>query len=111
MNSEAQDNPALVADLRQEFDRTMQFVNDVFPYGFGRRAGGKATPRARFESIAIGAKLALQAKPDLVAADVPDVQGWLDSEEFGQVTGSDGANATSRLRQRMNFVKIKLLNA
>jgi hypothetical protein len=33
------------------------------------------------------------------------------SEEFGQVTGADGANAKARLLGRMLFVKDKLLGA
>lgn len=109
MNDAAQQDPALLNKYRQIFHKTIAFVKDVFPYGFRKIAGGKATPRARFEAIAIGSKLALDAKPNLNVLEVADVGEWLDSEEFVRVTGSDGANAIARLRERIGFVQNKLL--
>jgi len=34
---------------------------------------------------------------------------WITSEEFIKITGSDGANAKSRLHGRINYVKVKLV--
>jgi Protein of unknown function DUF262 len=105
------------APLREEYQRrflrTMNFVNTVFPYGFRKTPGGNATPRARFEAIAIGSYRALQARPELESqpAGFFDVANWLDSEEFVEVTGSDGANALAKLRGRIGFVENKLVNA
>jgi hypothetical protein len=107
MNEEFVRKPELEAVYRERFERTMVFVKKFFPYGFRRSPTGKATPRTRFEAIAIGSWLALQRVPDLAPQNVAD---WLEGDEFKIVTGSDGANAVARLRQRMAFVENHLLN-
>lgn len=99
-------DPGLDAIYRERFTKTMDFVDRVFPYGFRKTPKGKATPRARFEAIAIGSYLALHSNPDL---DPGPVTEWLDGDDFKSVTGSDGANAIARLRERMAFVQQKLL--
>jgi len=109
MNQEAVADPQAIHRYRSEFDRTMAFIERVFPYGFRRNIRGKATPKARFEAIAIGSRLALAARPSLETDTPPNIQSWLESREFSDVTGSDGANAISRLRLRINFVKDNLL--
>ena len=80
----------------------------VFPDGFRRIPGGVATPRARFEAIAVGSWLALQQRPDM-ATETPDVTQWIASEEFKEIVGSDGANVTKRLRARLHYVRDRLL--
>lgn len=109
MNVAVQADPALLNSLEGDFNRAMDFVSRVFPYGFRKSYTGKATPRARFEAIAVGSKIALDEAPQLFNDKGVDVTGWLESEEFSKVTGSDGANAIARLRERMNYVKDKLL--
>lgn len=108
MNAKFADSPVLVETYRQRFFDMIRFVRTVFPYGFRRSEGGKATPRTRFEAIAIGSYLALQEDPPLVDR-APEVKIWLDSKEFKEITGADGANAVARLRGRMEFVRDKLL--
>jgi hypothetical protein len=107
-NAAFAEDPSLAAQYRDRFDNTMAFIQREFPYGFRRTPQGKATPRARFEAIAIGSYLALQERPDLKPTDVT---AWLDGDGFKGVTGSDGANAIARLRERMTFVKSRLLGA
>lgn len=102
-------NPNLINEYREEFLRVMEFISAVFPYGFRRNAKGKATPRARFESIAIGTRCALAERPDLAPEDVPDVMDWITDKAYSSVISSDGANAIAKLRERINFVKEKLL--
>lgn len=102
-------SPELIDAYRQDFHRVMDFISHAFPYGFKRNENGKATPRTRFESIALGVKFALNEDPHLNPARVPDVTDWLDSQEYKLVIGSDGANAIARLRERIRFVKDKLL--
>jgi hypothetical protein len=106
-------DPDLREQYKHRFLRTMNFVDGVFPYGFRKTPSGNATPRARFEAIAIGSYRALQARPELEAqsAEFFDVVNWLDSEEFVEVTSSDGANALAKLRGRIGFVEEKLVNA
>jgi hypothetical protein len=108
MNTAIEQTPALLATYRQRFIDTMDFIGNIFPWGFRRAATGNATPRARFEALAIGSYLAITQNPQLCIA-LPNPQGWLTSIEFLNITGSDGANAIARLRGRMNFVRDHLI--
>ena len=108
MTSHFATNPGAVDEYRQRFHHTMAFVHRVFPFGFRRTPRGIATPRARFEAIAIGSYLALQERPALATADI-DVRPWLTGEEFKSIISSDGANVISRLRTRLYFVRDRLL--
>ncbi len=111
MNVKLGAQPTLLESYRMRFLQTIEFISAVFPFGFRRSAKGKATPRARFEAIAVGSRLALDANPDLGAANVPAVEAWLTGEDFIQKTGSDGANAIARLRERSGFVRDRLLGS
>ncbi|BCF90103.1 DUF262 domain-containing protein [Paraburkholderia largidicola] len=107
-NKAFEEDPSLVDAYRERFHRTMAFVQKAIPYGFRRTPTGKATPRSRFEGIAIGTYLALQAKPDL-QPDPVKTEGWLKSERFIKEARSDGANAIGRLEGRIGFVRDSLL--
>ena len=108
MNSDASNKLVDLSVYRTRFVRTMAFVARNFPNGFRRGAGGTTTPRARFESIAIGSALAIREQPALAEAIV-DISEWIDGETFREITGSDGANAVNRLRGRINYVRDRLL--
>jgi hypothetical protein len=108
MNAAFGTEPSLEAAYRARFAEMVGFVTDIYPFGFRRRATTNATPRARFEAIAIGSYLAMQERPQL-QSDRPDVLRWIESEPFSNVTGADGANAIARLRGRIGFVKDRLL--
>ena len=110
MTAEFTDRPEAIAEYRQRFLDTMQFVARAFPCGFRRVPRGKATPRARFEAIAIGSYLALKERPTLGTQTV-NVTSWIDGAEFKRITGSDGANVIRRLRARLHFVRDRLLGA
>ncbi|MFM9968026.1 MAG: DUF262 domain-containing protein, partial [Burkholderiales bacterium] len=109
MNVRVTEEPILLARYRVQFEETMDFVERVFPHGFRRNSNGKATPRARFEAIAVGSRLALNQRPALVREPVASVLPWLSGDDFLKVTGSDGANAIARLRERTDFVRNRLL--
>ena len=108
MNEQFAADPTLVDTYRQRFLEVLTFVQRVFPMGFRRTAKGTATPRSRFEAIAIGSYLALRARPEL-ATVTPDVGDWIVSRDFQAVIGSDGANAIARLRRRLDFVRDRLV--
>ena len=108
MNAHLTENPTVADDYRERFARTMKFVEEAFPHGFRRTRDGVATPRARFEAIAIGTFLALKQNPTLTASQISVAQ-WLESEKFKEITGSDGANAIARLEGRIGFVRDRLL--
>jgi uncharacterized protein with ParB-like and HNH nuclease domain len=107
MNAAFEADTSLESLYRERFRRTMDFVRVVFPYGFRRTTTGKETPRTRFEAIGIGSYLALEERPNL-ATESPDVS-WVGSDEFKKVIGSDGANAIRRLRDRLDFVRTRLI--
>lgn len=111
MNQEFTENPALVDSYRARFIGVLNFVERNFPYGFKKNSNSRATPRSRFESIAIGVDRALVEEPAvaLCTAEHLDVSSWITSQEFQEITSSDGANAVSRLRGRIDFVKNKLV--
>jgi Protein of unknown function DUF262 len=110
MNERVTTSPGIIDLYKSEFTRTMKYIARVFPYGFRKSPTGRATPKARFEAIAIGTRLALSERPVLEAGDPPAVSTWLGSDEFSVITGSDGANAIGRLQQRLAFVRDKLLD-
>jgi hypothetical protein len=113
MNLMMSKSPELVDDYRKRFLDTMQFIDRAFPYGFRRGARLKATPRARFESIAIGSYLAMKDRPELreLPANQINVESWIAGDEFRKITGADGANGRARLAGRIDYVKDKLVNS
>lgn len=109
INAQLDEQKELAEQYRTKFDETMDFVARVFPYGFRKSEKARATPRARFEALAVGSRLAIDQKPELLNADVPDVESWLTGTDFINVTGSDGANVIAKLRERTGFVRDRLL--
>ncbi|MDE2823357.1 MAG: DUF262 domain-containing protein [Chloroflexota bacterium] len=110
MTSHLAAHPDAVKEYRRRFLDTMAFVERVFPIGFRRTPHGTATPRTRFEAIAVGSYLALKKCPALATANI-SVQEWLTSKEFESIIGSDGANVISRLQTRLHFVRDHLIGA
>lgn len=108
MNARFKESPTEVNQYRQRFMETMIFVKKVFPYGFRRTPNGVASPRARFEAIAIGSYAALTERPNLGTEVVPAAT-WAMEEEFRTITGGDGANGIARLKGRIDFVRRKLV--
>lgn len=96
-----------IGELREEFSRTLHFVDKHFPHGFAKTAGATTTPRVRFEAISVGVNLALRKKPDLVPR-LP-ITSWLDSEKFIELTTTHASNSAPRLRSRIEFVRDHLL--
>ena len=90
---------------KTDFLKMVDFVEKYFPYGFRKVKNAKSTPRVRFEAISVGVHLALQVNPDLVPASMD----WLDSEQFKEHTTSDASNSSTKLRDRVEFVKNSLL--
>ena len=92
--------------LKNDFDRVMNFVDTYFapPY-FARKGRDKATPRVRFEALSVGIHLALQQDPNLQPHDL----SWLDSQEFKFHTTSDASNNQGKLKARVEFVRDCLL--
>lgn len=94
--------------MKAVFDETLNFIRTVSPYGFTKSETGNQVPRVRFESIAVGAALALRADPT-VATRVADITPLLESDGFSNVTKSDAANVKSRLLNRIRLTRNWLL--
>ncbi|MFD4549409.1 DUF262 domain-containing protein [Streptomyces sp. NPDC058466] len=110
-NAEFLENPGMADAYKQRFQKMLSFVEQAFPYGFRRTENGKATPRARFEAIAIGSHLAIEARPDLASDPSRADVSWLAGSEFTKATGADGANARARLEGRIGFVRTHLVES
>lgn len=95
------------ASLENQFVNVLKFANKYFPYGFTKGPNQNTTPRVRFEALAVGTNLALQAKPNLV----PKNLDWLESEDFKKHTRSDASNSRPKIKSRIEYVRDKLLEA
>ena len=92
-------------EMKQRFQRMIEFVSRHFPNGFAKGPNAKTTPRVRFEAISVGVHLALKRRPDLV----PQSVAWQDSEEFRQHTTTHASNSGPKLRARVEYVRNELL--
>lgn len=104
-NSELKNSRA--KNMVDEFTAVMSFVQDNFPFGFRKSKGSKTTPRVRFEAISVGVALALRKSSDLVVKGIAD---WIFSEEFKTLTTGDGANSRIKVKNRIEYVRDKLLD-
>lgn len=96
-------------NLADEFNRTFAYLQQCFPSGVTRHAGGArkqgTTPVNFFEGIAVGAALALREKSNLpVCRDV----SWTTSEEFDTYTKS-ATNSRPKVFGRINYAKERFL--
>ncbi|GAB3952649.1 DUF262 domain-containing protein [Streptomyces sparsus] len=113
MNRAFATDASLAISYTRRFRETMEFIDRVFPHGFRKTPNGKATPRARYESIALGSYQALLDRPEIrdFSRERFNVLEWTQGDEFMEKTGSDGANARARLEGRIEFVRARLVNA
>lgn len=93
------------ASFEKEFTNMLKFVEKNFPTGFAKTATATTTPRVRFEAIAVGSALALRTNPSLTVKNID----WLSSVDFKNKTTSDASNNTNRLKNRIEYVRDKLL--
>ncbi len=93
-------------EYRHDFLRMVDFVEKYFPYGFRKVPRAKSTPRVRFEAISVGVNLAIKVNPALV----PVSMDWLDSKQFNYHTTTHASNSSTRLKDRVEFVRDSLLN-
>lgn len=92
--------------MRSEWKRMLSAVKKNFPEGFQKKGRGKKVPRVRFEAIAVGIGLAFRVNPQLT---VHNVDSWLESSEFKELTTSDASNNRASLVGRVEFVRDQLL--
>ena len=73
---------------------------------FKKTAGNKSVPRIRFEAISVGVTLALRINPYIVPVSL---KVWLESDAFITHTRSDASNSKPKVRNRIHFVRDKIL--
>jgi uncharacterized protein YlaI len=93
-------------EYEAKFLRMIDFVEKHFRYGFRKVPKAKSTPRVRFEAISVGVHLALEVSPRMT----PKNMDWLDSNDFRYHTTTHASNSSTRLKDRVEFVKNSLLN-
>ena len=93
-------------EMKERFERMINFVDDYFPYGFRKSPQSNTTSRVRFEAIAVGVHLALEIDSQIKPTDF----SWLDDAIFKQHVESGGSNSAARLRGRVEYVRDKLLD-
>jgi hypothetical protein len=99
------DDAQLMGQMKKKFNKTMEFVSKNFPHGFYRTEHGGTLPRVRFEAVAIGASLALQDRPNLRVTNTD----WLWGPELNALVRTDASNSGPKLRQRIEYVRDRLL--
>ena len=103
-NLEAENNPQIIQEMRDEFLDVLTFVKGAFLLGFRKSEKAKTVPRVRFEAIAIGSALALRGNPQLnVNKEI--IAERMARFNFERVVVSDGANVRSKLEGRIDLVK------
>lgn len=88
-----------------QFRRMLDYVERNLPFGFAKSKSSKTTPRVRFEAIAIGVNLALNANPHLGDKG----SGFVETSEFKKQVTSHASNSGPRLRGRVEYVRDYLL--
>ena len=94
--------------MRNEFFQMLAFVKDISPNGFTKSVTGKQVPRVRFETIAVGAALALREDRSLLDRK-PSITPVLETQSFASATKSDAANVKSKLLNRITLLRNWLL--
>ncbi|MFD6894104.1 DUF262 domain-containing protein [Rhodococcus sp. NPDC060086] len=107
---EIDQNPDIAEMMKREFTRTMEFISENSPYGFKKNQKGTATPKTRYEAIALGTKQALERDPNL-RVDVEEFRKLIESSEFAAIVRADGANVRARLVQRISYIRDGLLES
>lgn len=96
-------DPPRVDERRELFDRTFDYLAQVFPDGVKTRKG--ATPVNLFEGIAAGAALALKQDPSLAP---PAATEWVTSDELRRFT-TGATNSRPKVRGRIEFCRDRFL--
>ena len=105
---ESGDASPTAEEMKTDFAKALDFIDAASPHGFTKSDTGKQVPRVRFESIAVGAALALRSDPS-IADRVSDMTPLLDSSDFSEATRSDAANVKSKLLNRLRMTRNWLL--
>lgn len=110
MNEEFSKEKKIKEDFEKKFNDVLTFVDKNFENGFCK-PGKNLTSNAYFEALSIGTFFALQEMGGL--SSIPNktlnTSEWVNQKEFMQIVSADGANTKSKVQNRINYVKNKLI--
>ena len=93
----------------KQFKEMLEFVNKVFTNGFSKKRG-TAISRIFFEAISVGVHFAIQEKNDLNVEKI-DAGVWLKDPHFKSlISGKHRTHSPDKIKNRINFVKKKLVS-
>lgn len=108
MNIAVIKNPGLINEKRKLFNSMVEFVNKSFYYGFAKKDAHQVS-RVYFEAIAVGSALALHENPKL-NVNKESTNYWLRTGELVRIaSGKYKTHSKSRILERIDYVKGKLL--
>lgn len=96
------------AKFTTEFQTMLNFVNNNFTYGFRKSDNARSVPRVRYEAIASGVILAIRHTPSLEHRTDINTE-WVHTEDFNEKVTADGANSKPKLKERIEYVRDKIL--
>lgn len=92
-----------------QYERMLKFVNDAFVNGFAKRPD-QGVSRIFVEALSAGVHFALEEKPN-ISRDKIDPGVWLRDKEFKLlISGKHRTHTPEKIRQRIDYVKNKLIN-
>jgi uncharacterized protein with ParB-like and HNH nuclease domain len=92
--------------MQAEFERMLDFVEKYFPDRFLKSQKHTTVTRIWFESISVGAILALRENGNLE----PSSMSWLQSPEFKKYTAAREGTTQSTVTRRIEYVRDRLLD-
>ncbi|MBD3842375.1 MAG: DUF262 domain-containing protein [Campylobacterales bacterium] len=93
----------------RELNNVLSFVKENFPYGFSKKKGAGVS-RVFFEAVSVGVYLALKEKADMKLKEKVNINYWLQNKQFqSNIRGKFKTHTPERLKERIDFVKSKLL--
>jgi hypothetical protein len=92
--------------MQAEFERMLDFVEKYFPNRFLKTQKHTTVTRIWFESISVGAILALRENANLE----PISMNWLQSPEFKKYTASREGTTQYTVTRRIEYVRDRLLD-
>lgn len=99
--------------MEEKFDRMLDFVQRTFgKRGFAKKDGVEGVSSIYFEAIAIGAHFALEENPNLKCNDISwsELNKSTPNDFFKILPGRYKTHTAAKLKDRINYAKIKFLN-
>lgn len=98
-------NDIIEQKMTEKFEKTMEFVDKCYPYGFAKNANAKQVARPYFEALSVGAYLALCENPELTISKEKSEEILTDANFLTSVSGRYQTHKAKTIRARIDYVK------